>query len=359
VAGRWQQRVGPRTSGLVAALCFSGGFVVSAVGVFTHRIGLLYLGYGVIGGCGLGVGFNTPTSALIRWFPDRRGLAMGMAIMGFGGGAILAAPLSQALMGHFASAESVGVGETFLALAAIYFTMMTAGALAFRLPPAHWALPDGGTGGSPAAPAHSTSVRHAIRSREFALLWCVLLVNVTAGIAVLGQAAPMIQEVFSGLSASTAAIFVALLGVFNMAGRLLWASVSDVVGARTAFGVFLGVGCVAYAALPVIGWSGNLVLFVTCLSLIMTMYGGGFSTMPPYIADVFGTAHVAAINGWVLTALSAAGILGPVTMNYQRQWAIAHGKGAAHAYDLTLFMMAALLGAGFVCNFGVRRGASL
>jgi MFS family permease len=339
-------------------VCFSGGFVMSAVGVFTHRIGLLYLGYGVIGGCGLGIGFNTPTSALIRWFPDQRGLAMGMAIMGFGGGAILAAPLSQALMGYFASAESVGVGETFLALGTIYFTMMTAGALAFRLPPADWALPQSSTGGSPAAPAQSISVRNAIRSREFALLWCVLLVNVTAGIAVLGQAAPMIQEIFAGLSASTAAIFVALLGVFNMAGRLLWASVSDVVGARTAFGVFLGVGCVAYAALPVIGWSGNLVLFVTCLSLIMTMYGGGFSTMPPYIADVFGTGHVAAINGWVLTALSVAGILGPVSMNYQRQWAIANGKGAAHAYDLTLFMMAALLGGGFVCNFAVQRRAS-
>jgi MFS family permease len=199
------------------------------------------------------------------------------------------------------------------------------------------------------------AVREAVRPREFVLLWTVLLVNVTAGIAVLGQAATMIQEVFSGLSASTAAVFVALLGFFNMGGRLLWASVSDVVGPRTTYGLFLGVGCLAYAAVPFVGRSANLVLFVMCLSVIMTMYGGGFSTMPPYIADVFGTGHVAAINGWVLTALSAAGILGPVSMNYLRQWEIANGTGAARAYDLTLFIMAALLGCGFLCNLAIRR----
>jgi MFS family permease len=356
VAGRWQERVGPRTSGIVAAMCFSGGFVLSAIGIFRHEIGLLYIGYGVIGGCGLGIGFNTPTSALIRWFPDRRGLAMGMAIMGFGGGAIIAAPLSQALMARFASSSSVGVGETFLALAAIYFVMMTSGALVFRLPPADWGPPHAAVGQRAAVPAPSSmSVRDAVRTREFALLWSVLLVNVTAGIAVLGQAAPMIQEIFSGLSASTAAVFVALLGFFNMGGRLLWASVSDVIGPRTTYGLFLGVGCVAYATVPYVSRNGNLVLFIMCLSVIMTMYGGGFSTMPPYIADVFGSAHVAAINGWVLTALSAAGVLGPVSMNYLRQWEIANGTGAARAYDLTLFIMAALLGLGFLCNLAIRR----
>jgi MFS family permease len=350
VAGRWQERVGPRVSGIVAALCFSGGFVISAAGVFMHRIELLYLGYGAIGG------FNTPTSALIRWFPDRRGLAMGMAIMGFGGGAIVAAPLSQALMARFASASSVGVAETFLTLAAVYFVMMTAGALAFRLPPAGWRPPHAGPARTASPePMRSITAGDAIRTREFTLLWSVLLVNVAAGIAVLGQAAPMIQEIFSGLSASTAAVFVALLGFFNMGGRLLWASVSDVIGPRTTYGLFLGVGCVAYAAVPFAGRSGNLVVFIMCLSVIMTMYGGGFSTMPPYIADVFGSGHVAAINGWVLTALSAAGVLGPVSINYLRQWEIASGTGSARAYDLALFIMAGLLGAGFFANLGIRR----
>lgn len=356
VAGAWQDRVGPRTSGVVAAFCFAGGFFLSAFGVWTHRIGLLYLGYGVLGGCGLGIGFNTSIPVLLRWFPDRPGLATGFAVMGFGGGAILAAPLSQALLARFASATSTGVAESFVALGTLYLLMMLAGAFLFRLPPPGWqppgSLPVAGTaGGNDRA---GLTVQEAMRTREFYLLWFVLLLNVTAGLGVLGQAAPMIQEIFTGFSSSAAAVFVAILSFFNMAGRLLWAGLSDVIGRRYMFAVFFTVGPVLYALVPFAGAAGNLVLVVACFAVILSMYGAGFSVMPPYISDVFGSAHVGAINGRVLTALSVAAVLGPVSVNYLRQSQIARGVAASQAYNLTLFLMAALLVAGFFCNLKIR-----
>lgn len=356
VAGRWQDRVGPRASGLLAAICFSGGFFLSAIGVWTHQIWLLYAGYGVIGGCGLGIGFNTPIPVLLRWFPDRPGLATGFAVMGFGGGAILGAPLAQALMSRFASQTSVGVAETFVAMGALYLLLMTTGAVLFRLPPPGW-RPPGWVESSDVLRAHTStglSVEEAMRTRQFYLLWCVLLFNVTAGLGVLGQAAPMIQEVFNGFSSSAAAVFVAMLSFFNMAGRLLWAWLSDAIGRRRTFAVFFAVGPLLYAAVPFAGAAGSLVVFVACFALILSMYGGGFALMPPYIADVFGSAHVGAINGRVLTALSLAGVCGPVAVNYMRQAQIARGVSAGRAYDVTLFVMAALLVVGFVCNLAVK-----
>jgi MFS family permease len=317
---------------------------------------LLYLGYGVLGGCGLGIGFNTPIPVLLRWFPDRPGLATGFAVMGFGGGAILAAPLSQALMARFASATSTGVAESFVALGTLYLLMMLAGAFLFRLPPPGWRPPGslpaaGAAGGNERA---GLTVQEAMRTREFYLLWCVLLLNVTAGLGVLGQAAPMIQEIFTGFSSSAAAVFVAILSLFNMAGRLLWAGLSDVIGRRYMFAVFFTVGPVLYASVPFAGAAGNLVLVVACFAVILSMYGAGFSVMPPYISDVFGSAHVGAINGRVLTALSVAAVLGPVSVNYMRQSQIARGVAASQAYNLTLFLMAALLVAGFFCNLKIR-----
>ena len=356
VAGRWQDRVGPRTSGVVAALCFGGGFFLSAIGVWTHQIWLLYLGYGVIGGCGLGIGFNTPIPILLRWFPDRPGLATGFAVMGFGGGAIIAAPLSQALMARFASGTSVGVAETFVVMGALYLVVMLTGAFLFRLPPPGWRPPgwahDPGT--LHAAPSAGLTVEGAMRTREFYLLWGVLLLNVTAGLGVLGQAAPMIQEVFSGFSSSAAAVFVAMLSFFNMSGRLLWAWLSDVIGRKRTFAVFFVVGPLLYAAVPFAGAAGNLVLFVGCFGVILSMYGAGFALMPPYIAEVFGPAHVGAINGRVLTALSLAGVCGPVAVNYLRQAQIVRGVSAGQAYDVTLFIMSGLLVVGFFCNLAIR-----
>ena len=347
VGGKWQDRVGPRLSGVVAAALFGSGFFLSALGVWRHQLALLHLGYGVLGGCGLGLGFNTPISTLLRWFPDRRGLATGLAVMGFGGGAILAAPLSTALMRQFSTATSVGVAETFVVLGALYSVAMLGGAFLFRLPPAGF-RPSGEQPASAGLP-----VERAIRTRPFSLLWCVLLLNVTAGLGVLGQAAAMIQEVFDGVSAEAAAFFVALLSFFNMGGRLAWAWLSDRLGRRLTYALFFSIGPLLYAAVPLAGQQRSLVFFVGCFALIMSMYGGGFATMPAYVADVFGGGHVGAIHGRVLTALSAAGLLGPTLVNTLREHWLAQGYSKSHAYDATLYIMAGLLVLGFLCNQAV------
>jgi MFS family permease len=357
VFGRWLEDVGPRASGFAAAICWGAGFAIGSLGVRSHQLWLLLVGYGAIGGCGLGLGYITPVSTLIRWFPDRRGMATGMAIMGFGGGAMIAAPLSTLLMKKFASATSVGVAETFLVLGLIYFLAMSAGAFAFRLPPAGW-LP---RGYSPAAVPKALVSRHdvhpdeAIRTPQFYLLWAVLCLNVTAGIGVLGQASAMIQEVFRGsIDATAAAGFVGLLSLFNMGGRFFWSSLSDRIGRRLTYGIFFGLGTLLYAAAPSAGRAGSVTVFVGCFALILTMYGGGFATIPAYLSDLFGTRYVGAIHGRLLTAWSAAGVFGPVLVNYIRQFEIDRGVPNAEAYNYTLYLMAGLLVVGFCCNLAVR-----
>jgi MFS family permease len=338
--GQWLERVGPRVSGLVAAACFGAGLWVAALGVWLKLLPLIIFGYGVLGGVGLGLGYITPVSTLIKWFPDRRGMATGIAIMGFGGGAIIAAPLSRLLM-----KELGGVAPTFAVLGTLYFVLMSFGALAFRTPPRDHAPP--GFVPSPDAGAW-ISPDEAIRTRQFWLVWLVLLLNVTAGIGVLGQASAMIQEVFKGsVDADGAATFVSSLSASNMLGRFLWASLSDRIGRRATYGVFFSLGPVLY-----VGVSALHVLpaFVGGFCLILTMYGGGFATVPAYLADLFGTRYVSAIHGRLLTAWSAAGVLGPVLVNYLRQSQIDSGVPAADAYDLTMRLMAGLLVVGFVCN---------
>ncbi len=352
----WLERAGPRKSGFVAAVCWGAGFFISAVGVQTHQVWLLYVGYGVIGGCGLGIGFTTPITTLIRWFPDRRGMATGMAVMGFGGGAIIAAPLSAMLMTRFASPTSVGVAETFVVLGVMYLAMMVTGAFMFRLPPPGW-KPKGWALGASAqlVTPHHVHVSKATKTKQFRLLWLMLLLNVTAGLGVLGQASAMIQEVFGGgISAAAAAAFVGLLSFFNMGGRLFWASLSDVIGRKTTYGLFLGLGPLLYALVPLTGELGSTVWFVGCFAVILTMYGGGFATMPAYVADLFGTQYVGAIHGRVLTALSVAGILGPVLVNYIREYQISIGVPKADAYNLTMFIMAGLLVIGFFINLTMK-----
>lgn len=354
--GRWQQDVGPRKSGVVAALCYGGGFLVAALGVQSHQIALVYLGYGVIGGCGLGLGYITPIPTLLQWFPDRRGMATGLAIMGFGGGAVVAAPIAQTLMRRFASPTSVGVAETFVVLGLVYLALMLVGAFLFRVPPADW-KPAGWIG--PAADdalvtTHHVHVNQALRTPQFYLLWSILLLNVTAGLGVLGQASAMIQEVFDGFSASAAAVFVGLLSIFNMLGRLFWASCSDKIGRKTTYALFFSLGPILYALVPLAGRTGSTVLFVGCFATIMTMYGGGFATLPAYVADLFGTRFVGAIHGRVLTALSVAGVLGPVLVNYFREYQLAQGVALGQAYNVTMYVMAALLVVGFFCNLAVK-----
>ncbi|MFN8058307.1 MAG: OFA family MFS transporter [Vicinamibacterales bacterium] len=365
VFGRWVEREGPRKAGVVAAVCWGGGFFLSALGVRLHQIWLLWIGAGVIGGCGLGLGYISPVSTLIKWFPDRRGLATGLAIMGFGGGAMIGTPLADALMKYFATPSSVGVWQTFVTMGALYTLAIVAGAMAYRLPPAGWtpraSTPTGASSAGPttgAAP-RSLPVNEAFATRQFWLLWAVLCLNVTAGIGVLGMAVPMIQEVFKDrVTASAAAGFAGLLSVFNILGRIAWASLSDVIGRRGTYTVFFALGLMLYAAAPSLGHLGSAGAFVAVFCVILTMYGGGFATIPAYLADLFGPDHVGAIHGRLLTAWSTAGVLGPVLVNYLREFQIARGVPNAAAYDGTMYILAALLGLGFVCNWAITPLAS-
>jgi MFS family permease len=361
--GRWLDEAGPRKAMFASACCFGGGFAVASLGVYLHQIWIIYLGYGVIGGIGLGLGYISPVSTLIKWFPDRPGMATGMAIMGFGGGAMIGSPLAVTLMNHFKTATSLGVAETFLAMGAIYFTFMMFGVFTVRLPapgwsPPVWRQPDA-AGPSPmkrrTPPAPNVHVNEAIRTPQFWLLWIVLCLNVTAGIGVLGQASPMIQEMFPGvITAAAAAGFVGLLSLANMTGRFFWSSLSDVIGRRRTYMIFFALGAALYASVPSTGRLRNVLLFVTFYVLIMTMYGGGFATIPAYLRDMFGVMHVGAIHGRLLTAWSVAGVAGPVLVNYIREYQIAHGVAKANAYSVTMYLMAVLLLVGFIANWAVR-----
>ncbi|GAC1667222.1 MAG: OFA family MFS transporter [Steroidobacteraceae bacterium] len=357
VFGRWVEEVGPRKSMFTAALCFSGGFLLSAVGIHLHQLWLLYFGYGVLGGCGLGIGYISPVSTLIKWFPDRPGMATGMAIMGFGGGALIAAPLSVMLMEHFKTPLSNGVLETFVTMGVIYFMFMMIGVYAVRVPapgwkPAGWVAP---VKPKPLVTSENVAVDVAWRTRQFWLLWGVLCMNVTAGIGVLGQASPMIQEIFSGRVAPAAAAgFVGLLSLFNMGGRFFWASMSDYIGRRNTYAVFFLLGIVLYLSVPTLGHLGSIGLFVAAFCIILSMYGGGFATIPAYLRDMFGTYQVGAIHGRLLTAWSVAGVLGPVLVNYIRQYQIDNGVPKAQAYSVTMYIMCGLLLIGFLCNVAMR-----
>jgi MFS family permease len=356
VLGRWVEEGGPRRAMFTAALCFGSGFIVSAIGVYLHNIWIVYLGYGAIGGVGLGLGYISPVSTLIKWFPDRPGMATGMAIMGFGGAAFIASPLSVWLMAKFATPTHVGVAETFICLGIIYLCFMMVGAWIVRLPADDW-KPAGYV-----APTQSKKlvtnrdvyVYQALKTPQFWLIWVILCMNVTAGIGVIGQASAMSQEMFPGhVSATAAAGFVGLMSLFNMAGRFFWASTSDVIGRKNTYFCFFVLGMLLYAAVPTTGAIGSVALFVLCFLVIISMYGGGFATVPAYLKDMFGTRYVGAIHGMLITAWSAAGIFGPVLVNYIRQYQIDHGVPKAQAYNVTMYVMAALLLVGFFCNLFV------
>jgi len=337
-------------------LCWGSGFLIGALGIQSHELWLVCLGYGVIGGCGLGIGYITPVTTLISWFPDRRGMSTGMAIMGFGGGALIASPLSDLLMKHFSSSTSTGVAETWLVLGVGYTLVMTLGAFGYRLPPPNYRSP----GSAPAATGKlitrsNVTPSAAIRTPQFWLLWVVLCFNVTAGIGVLGQASAMIQEVFRGrITASAAAGFVGLLSLFNMGGRFLWSSLSDRIGRKATYACFFTLGTALYALVPLMGRSGSVALFVAGVCVILTMYGGGFATIPAYLADIFGSKYVSAVHGRLLTAWSVAGVAGPALVNYIRQSQIDSGVPRSEAYNITMLIMAGLLAVAFFANLLVK-----
>ena len=371
--GKWVERSGPRKTMLASALFFASGFMVSALGVWLHSLPLFIGGYGVLGGIGLGLGYISPVSTLIKWFPDRPGMATGMAIMGFGGGAIIGSPLAVALMKHYQTPTSMGVWETLVAMGIIYFCFMMFGVIMARVPAADW-KPAGWT---PAATTTnkmittaSVTADNAIKTGQFWLLWAILCLNVTAGIGILSQASPMIQEIFSdarmgtgkGITPEAAAGFVGLLSLFNLVGRFVWSSLSDKTGRKRIYMIYLGLGAVLYTLIPTMGNAGNTALFVGIFCIILSMYGAGFATIPAYLRDMFGTLQVGAIHGRLLTAWSTAAILGPNIVTFLREYYIKSGKAAgltesvakANAYNTTMYIMASLLVVGFVCNLLVK-----
>ncbi|MBN9601485.1 MAG: OFA family MFS transporter [Afipia felis] len=358
VFGRWVEEGGPRKAMFTAAICWASGFLISALGIHLHTLWLIYLGYGVIGGCALGIGYISPVSTLMKWFPDRPGMATGMAIMGFGGGAMIASPLSVWLMGKFHTATDVGVFNTFIVLGCVYFFFMMMGALIVRVPAEGW-KPEGFVPEAVASKKLVTTnhvfVYDAIKTPQFWLVWTVLFLNTTAGIGVLGQASAMSQEMFPGhITPIAAAGLVGLMSLFNMGGRFSWASLSDYIGRRNTYFVFMCLGFALYITVPYAGGSGNVVLFVCCFLVIVSMYGGGFSTVPAYLRDLFGTRYVGAIHGILLTAWSAAGVAGPVLVNYIREYNVTHGVPKAQAYNTTMYIMAGLLVIGFIANACVK-----
>lgn len=392
-AGRWLERVGPRLVGVVAACCWGGGYLVGGLGIYTHQLWLLYLGYGVIGGCGLGLGYVSPVSTLIRWFPDRRGMATGMAIMGFGGGAMIGAPLKGFFIRTFYQAPdylgtvadvnlvtqagkrfadlagdlkevvvigandvgsmlvsgaegvyvvgtgSTGVAQTFVTLGVIYFVIMMIAAFAYRVPaegwaPEGWTPPDSAKAAKRMITDRHVDIDEALKTRQFYQLWIVLCFNVTAGIGVLGVAKTMMSEIFGStlpdiVDGAFAATYVVMISVFNMVGRFFWASTSDFIGRRATYWVFFSLGIALYCSIPFSAQSVSadpsvvwLVYFYAASMVIFTMYGGGFATIPAYLADIFGTKYVGGIHGRLLTAWSTAGVLGPLAITSLRQYSI-------------------------------------
>ena len=372
VFGTWVDTGGPRRAMVAAALCWSVGFLVGAAGIASGQLWLLYLGYGVIGGIGLGIGYISPVSTLIKWFPDRPGLATGLAIMGFGGGALVASPVSSWLLARYdpsfdandtsSVASGAAVAGLFVTLGLVYLVVMLFGAWLIRVPADDWKPegfePDEVKSKSMVTTA-SVSAANAVKTPAFWLLWTVLFCNVTAGIGILEQAAPMIQDFFRGdgggssVSPAAAAGFVGLLSICNMAGRFVWSSTSDVVGRKPIYLGYLGVGMVLYAALALIG-SSTTVLFVLFAGVIISFYGGGFSTVPAYLKDLFGTYQVGAIHGRLLTAWAAAGVAGPLIINGFLDAQGTPGELTADAYRPALLTMVGVLAVGFVANLLIR-----
>jgi MFS family permease len=353
--GRWVERVGPRCTMFTAALCFCGGLAVTALGVHLHSLWLVYVGYGGLGGIGLGLGYISPVSTLIKWFPDRPGMATGLAIMGFGGGAMIGSNASVWLMEQFRTASDQGVVATLLTLAAAYFALMLFGAFAVRVPPEGFA-PRGFVATTPAqlAPV-AVGVGRAWRTPQFWLLWAVLCCNVTAGIGILEQASPMAQEIFAGrVSAGAAAGFVGILSLANLLGRFVWSSASDRLGRKVTYSIYFLLGAALYATLPSLGRGQHVGAFVLVAVVVISMYGGGFATIPAYLRDLFGSFQVGAIHGRLLTAWSVAALVGPSIVNWMRESRVRDGLRGVEAYDTTLYVMAALLLVGVLCNLLVK-----
>jgi MFS family permease len=376
--GGWLEREGPRKAGVVATVLWSGGLVISAYGVYMHQLWLLWLGSGVIGGIGLGLGYISPVSTLIKWFPDHRGMATGMAIMGFGGGAMIGSPIATKLMAHFATPTNVGVWQTFIVLGAIYFVFMLWGSLSYRVPPlgwkpANWTPPT--TQSNAMISSKHVHLKNAHKTPQFWLIWLVLCMNVSACIGIIGAASPMLQETFGGAligkpeigfaeiksnevytagAVAVGAGFVGLISLFNIFGRIAWATSSDKLGRKRTYYIFFILGVMMYCTATYAAGFKSLALFVASFCVISSMYGGGFATIPAYLADMFGTQFVGAIHGRLLTAWSTAGILGPVVVNYMHDTRLEAKVPFDKIYSPIFLVLAGLLVIGIIANFLVK-----
>lgn len=376
--GGWLEKVGPRKVGLIAMLLWCGGLLISAFGIHQHQLWMMWLGSGVIGGIGLGLAYISPVSTLIKWFPDKRGMATGMAIMGFGGGAMIGSPLATKLMAHFSTATSPGVWQTFVVLALVYTVFMTCGALGYRVPasgwkPAGWNPPENNKN-SMIASGH-VHLNQAHKTPQFWLIWLVLCMNVSACIGIIGAAAPMLQETFGGaligqpevgfaalksneaMAASAAAVaagFVGLISLFNIFGRIGWATSSDKLGRKTTYYIFFVLGIAMYLACHYFAVNKSLALFAAAICIVSSMYGGGFATIPAYLADIFGTQFVGAIHGRLLTAWATAGIVGPVIVNYMHDTRLESGVAFDEIYAPIFLVISILLVIGFIANFLIK-----
>jgi MFS family permease len=350
--GPWVERRGPRVAATAAALFFGIGLLIGGIGLALRQPVIVFLGMGIIGGIGCGLGYISPVSTLVKWFPDRRGMATGMAIMGFGGGALLAGYLNPYFMNLF------GVAKTVMMVGAVYLVIMLAGARILRRPPEGWKpagwTPPVKTGKMIAS--RSVSRNDAVATPQFYLLWGILFINVTAGIGILAQASPMMQDLFQK-TALEAGVVVSLLSAFNAGGRFFWASSSDYIGRRNTYTIFFVVQFILFLVIPGFVASGSWVLFEASLFVVLTMYGGGFATIPAFLADIFGSDNVGAIHGALLTAWSAAAVAGPVIiteLSDRAKAALAPGASRVHIYDQPLEVLAALLAVGFVLTLLVR-----
>jgi MFS family permease len=356
---------GPRWAMAVSSACFVSGFLISAVGLFLGQYWLVVVGYGFVGGIGLGIGYISPVSTLIKWFPDRPGLATGIAIMGFGGGALIASPLTSQLLAAYGGAGNTpsvsGIGMTFLTMGIIYAVFMSVGWLLIRVPADDWKP----AGWDPARAKQGTlitrgqvSAANAIKTPQFWLLWVVLCFNVTAGIGILERANPIFQDFFRDSTpaetlAAAAVGFVSILSLANSLGRILWSTTSDFLGRKNMYRIYLGVGALLYLAVTLLGDS-NKVVFLVCAIFILSFYGAGFATVPAYLRDLFGTYQVGAIHGRLLTAWSTAGVLGPLIVNAIADARIAAGVQGPGRYTTAFVIMIGLLVVGFVCNELIR-----
>ncbi|MEU9122997.1 OFA family MFS transporter [Streptomyces sp. NPDC048506] len=358
--GTLVERNGPRWAMCVSAVCFSSGFLIAALGAATAQYWLVVLGYGAVGGVGLGIGYISPVSTLLRWFPDRPGTATGIAIMGFGGGALIASPASAELLAVFGR-DASGIARTFLVMGLAYAVFMSLGVLLVRIPAADWRPParpaPGASADRPLVTHAQVSARSALRTPQFWCLWVVLCTNVTAGIGILEKAAPMVSDVFAHsaapVGATAAAGFVGLLSLANMLGRIVWSSASDLIGRKHVYRLYLGVGALMYLLIALAG-DASKPLFLVCAAVVLSFYGGGFATVPAYLKDLFGTYQVGAIHGRLLTAWSTAGVLGPLIVNAVADAGKAAGRSGPDLYTRSFVLMIGLLLVGFVANELIR-----